>query len=280
LLPVALVAAVVLGRRDERVLVDHLGQGLRLRLGVEQPAPANRGVDGCERIGVRVARPGERINGLVEQPHQPPDIARSRLITPLRALVGLGEQRADQLVEHLDGGVRQPRFEIDGLRGQRGAAAAEAIVAEQEGRRDGAFSHQLPKPVVVDAVSKFGIESYFADISQPLDDLVEVAGARRLRHVTEPGQRRPLQGGIVDQQRIEPGNLLGRQRCDQCVGGQFTGSRPTGQTDPLERVGARQHDPGGTNAVHHGADDHRSLVGGCGRVGRVPHHQRQIATAR
>ena len=43
--------------------------------------------------------------------------------------------------------------------------------------------------------------------------------------------------------------------------------------------GSGQHDPGGANAVHHGADDQRSLVGGCGRIGRVPQHQRQVAAA-
>jgi hypothetical protein len=274
------VAAVLLGRRDERVLVDHLGQGFDLGLGVEQPVPANGVVDGGERIGVLVARFSEGTDGAVEQPHQPPNITRARLIAPLLAFVGLGEQRADQLVEHLDGGVRKPRFEIDDLGGQRGSTAAHAVIAEQKRRRDGTFSRQLPEPMLVDAQGELGVELHFADIGQTLDDLVEVGGPRRLRYVAEPGQRCALQCGVVDEQRIESGNLLGCQRRDQRVGGELAGTRPPGEANTLNRIRARQDDLCRPNAVHHGGDNHRALVGRRGGFRRVPQHQGQVAASR
>jgi hypothetical protein len=92
------VSAVLLGRHDERVFVDHLGQGFHLGLGIERSAPANRIIDRSERIAVLVARLGERTDGFVEQSHQAPDIARARLMAALLALVGPGEQRADHVL--------------------------------------------------------------------------------------------------------------------------------------------------------------------------------------
>ena len=129
----------------------NFGQRFHLRLGIEQPAPAHDIINAGERIAAFVASLSKGADGLIKQPHQASDIARAGAETPFFAFVGFGEQRTDQFVEHLDGGVRKPRFEIDGLGGERGPAAALAVVAQQECRRDRSFTRKLPEPVFMDA---------------------------------------------------------------------------------------------------------------------------------
>ena len=214
---------------------------------------------------------------MVEQPHQATDIARAGVETPLLAFVGLGEQGADQLVEHLDGCVRQPGFEIDGLSSERGAAAKQAVVAQQESRRDRSLTRKLPEPVFMDAQRNLGIDLHFTDVGQPLDDLVEIAPPRCFWHVAQPGQRRSLQCGVVPQQRVEAGKLCRRQRRDQRFGGLFSGARSAGEADPFDHIRAWQDNPGLTNAMQHGTNDSSAFVSGGGSFRRLPYQCGQIA---
>jgi hypothetical protein len=88
--------------------------------------------------------------------------------------------------------------------------------------------------MLVDVRSELYIDPHFADIRQALDDLVEVAGAWCLGPVPKPGQWRAFQARIVDEQGIEPRDLLGCQRRDQSVGGVLPRAYPPSQTDTLD----------------------------------------------
>lgn len=116
--------------------------------------------------------------------------------------------------EHLDRGVRKPTLQVNHLGDQRRPAAARAIIAQEEGRRYGALPHELPETVFMDRIRQGRPEGDPTDMIEPLQDIVEVAGAGGFRETSEPGERRAAEIGLVAEQGINECHLVRRQRSD------------------------------------------------------------------
>ncbi len=159
---------------DELILVGERGERANFRSGLHQGPPADRLIQRLEQIGVPVTGIVERVERLIEKAHQAADILRRRLIAAFLALAGEREHRADELVIHLDGGIRQFHFELKHLGNQCRAPPAQPIVAQQEGWRDRAFPRELAKAMLVDGLGKGGIEAQFAHGRETVENAVEV----------------------------------------------------------------------------------------------------------
>ena len=171
---------------------------------------------------------------------------------------GLREQLAHLLVEHLHGGDREPRLQVDQLGGQGRAAATDGVVRQQERWRDRALPHQLPEATLVDGVGDSGVEPDLPHIGQTREEPGQIPRRGRVGDVAKPGDRRHSGRGIGNQQGVEgrdippvlqarlgPASVDGEQRLRQPklvgqVGDEFPRRRLV-VSEPKARVAQQRH---------------------------------------
>mgnify|MGYP003379060254 CR=1 FL=1 len=105
---------------------------------------AHRLPEGSDPVGVLrfLMQQHERGDRRAEQPHKFADRADAVLIAPFPPAPRPCEQASDKPVEHLDRTIGEPGIEVDDRRDQRRAAPVEAIIGEQERRRNATFAHE------------------------------------------------------------------------------------------------------------------------------------------
>ncbi len=134
---------VPVGGADERILLREIGEAGHLAAHAQQLRPAHRFVDEGEGVAVAFLGQLERLDGPVEQAHQPADVLRFRDAGLLLAVLGAREGAADQLVGHVERGVGEPALQVDQQRHQRRAPAVRRTALDQVGGRGHAFAGEL-----------------------------------------------------------------------------------------------------------------------------------------
>ena len=117
------------GGAQQRVLLGEVRQLRHLAAHPQQLRPADGLVHHLEGIAVALLRSGERVDGAVEQPHQPTDVAGAGGIAAAGGVACPGEQAADQPVSHVQHRVGQAGLEVEDGRGEDGAAPAGRVAA-------------------------------------------------------------------------------------------------------------------------------------------------------
>ena len=174
--------------------------------------PADRLVDHGESVGIALARFRQRRDRAAKQAHELADVTGRCLVAPFLTAPGAAEEGSDELVEHVDRGIRQSHLEVDQARNEGRPASVCGVVGEQERRRHRAFAHELPEAVLVNrGHDVIGGDADAAHEGQAIQKVVDVRRRGRLRDVAQPGKPGRVQRGIVDQQSIEAAELLGRQ---------------------------------------------------------------------
>ena len=238
--------------------------------------PAHCFVDDGDRVSLAFAGLRERRNRSAEQAHELADVTGRCLVALLLAAFGAGEQGTDKLVEHLDRGVRQPRLGVDQVRDERRLAPAGCIIGKQEGRRRGALTYELPEAMLVDGVCDVGGDADRAHKGEPLEDTVDIRRRRRLRDVAQPGERGGVELSVVEEKRVDTVELFGRQRRDESFGRPPSGTGASGQACPLDRIGRRQDELGGAQALDEPARNRLALVGRPRSRGREVESERHV----
>ncbi len=96
--------------------------------------------------------------------------------------------------------------------------------------------------------------------------------------VPQPGERRAFQRWIINDQCVESGELILRQRCDQCIGRQAPRSRAACGSCALQRARRRQDESPFPQRVHQRGDDRKTAIGRlCCLGGKIDHHRHIIA---
>ena len=272
-------------RADQRLVASQVGDRGRLALGVQKPRPAHPVVERRPDVQPVLARDPECADRGAQQPHEPVHVACGRLDAALLRGPGPGEQEAGLLAEHLDRGVREPRFQVDDGCGECRAPSAERVVGQEERGRDVAFAHELLEAVLVDAAGHARVEPEPAHVREPGENAGEIARGRAVRRVAQPRERRRAAILVHDQQRIQPRHLLRSKRIDQRVGREAARHGAPRHPDPLDTGGRGQNDPGSTQMAQHCRGDRLApfgrfrRAGGCaeraGDVGRLERAQAQ-----
>ena len=96
----------------------------------------------------------------------------------------------------------------------------------------------------VDGIGGICVELERTDVGKTLKELIHVSGARRFRHIAEPGETGATQIMIVGEKRIDRCDLRGNQSDHQSVSRLLAGLRATGKPDTLDRLRAGQDDLG------------------------------------
>lgn len=195
--------AIEVGGADERVLNRQCSQGVDLGPSCNDLPPSDLSLDPVEYVAAIRPRLVNGPDHAAEQPHELADLPAAGLVLTLAAAAPPGEQRADHLVEHIDGGVAQAGFELNELGDHGRSPAADTIAAKQEGWRDGAFASVLFEAPLMDRFGDRRINGDRAHVGEAFSDRRHARGARRFRDVAQPGQRRLLELGVVVQQLVD-----------------------------------------------------------------------------
>ena len=252
---------VALGRQRQRVLRGQISQRGDLLARRHQTVPADLLIEHVERIPVVFAGAHHGVDGAAEQPYQP---AGLRLAGRPRAVLAVPrpcEQAARQPLEQGDRRIGQRRFQLQHQCGQRSDPPPGAEIAEQVDRRDRALAGELGSSGRVDVVAEMARERERPHIGQPLQEREHARCARRLGRRTQPRQSGPAEARIVREQRVQRLLALVVKGIVDRLGRQPAGAGASGQTDALQCVRARQHEPLRLYRTAHAGQDDAPVVG-------------------
>jgi hypothetical protein len=136
-----------IGSGDQRVFAGQSGERPHVLARMQQLWPSNRLVDRLKGVGVVFLRGHERLDRAVEQEHQSADIRGTGDITPPCGIARFREHAADQLVSHVQHGIRQAAFQIGCCGNEDRPPPVCRVAAELMGVRGISFMHELPLPL-------------------------------------------------------------------------------------------------------------------------------------
>jgi hypothetical protein len=124
---------------------------------MQQLWPSDRLVDRLEGVGVVFLRGHERLDRAVEQEHQSAHIGGTGNITLPGGVARFREHAADQLVGHVQHGIRQAAFQIGCCGNQDRPPPVCRVAAELMGVRGISFTHELPLSLCRNALGYVGL---------------------------------------------------------------------------------------------------------------------------
>jgi hypothetical protein len=146
-----------IGGGDQRVFAGQSGERPHVLARMQQLWPSDRLVDRLEGAGVVFLRGDERLDRAVEQEHQSADIRGTGDIMLPGGVARFREHAADQLVGHVQHGVRQAAFQIGCCSNKDRPPPVCRVAAELMGVRGISFTHELPLPLLRDALGYVGL---------------------------------------------------------------------------------------------------------------------------
>ena len=243
---------VSLGRRDEDVLIRHIGHGPDDGKHAVELLHADLAFDHGDAILTGLLRAAERGDGAAEQDQCPGDIAPRGLETPLVAVPRPAEQGAHVFLEHGERRVGQPGFQAGGLNREDRRAPCRFEIGDVLDGHDRPLVDQPGETGGVDTSGARGVDSQPARIFETIQQRDDVGGGGRLRIIPQPGKAGAAQLGIDREQSRERVALRigqsGRERIEGLLSRACTGSQP----DSLQHGGRRKQ-----NAVRPQMGEHR-----------------------
>ena len=149
---------------------------------------------------------------------------------------------------------------------------------------DGAFIDHLGEATRVDAPRPFRADVQATHELEPVEQIEDIGRRRRFRVAPQPGEWRPTQIAVKDQQSVERIGFGFRQRLGQRHERALASQRSRGKADPLQNRIVRDDHVCSPQLLEHCLDDRLAAVrapGGFGSHvdGRAPIGQAEISKA-
>jgi hypothetical protein len=251
----------------DRILAVPAGEPLGLVDRGHETLPADRAVDGGERIAVfgfgcdqLVTHPGEETDGPVDQAAV---VAEGGQL----AALGAAEHAADQAIVQVERRIGQLGAELERHRHQDTAPTAGGQVAQVAGRETLGLAAQSEQVMPRHAQGARRLEAEGANVVEPFDDGDEAGGARLFRRLADPSQPARPAFRPRDEEPLQTGDLLTIEVVGEIVQGLAFGTDEGGGAQPLDRRDRRHDQPPSSQLVAQadrqlasGRRQHRGLV--------------------
>ena len=227
----------------DRILAVPAGEPLGLVDRGHETLPADRAVDGGERIAVfgfgcdqLVTHPGEETDGPVD---------RAAVVAEGGQLAALGaaEHAADQPIVQVERRIGQLGAELERHRHQDAAPTAGGQIAQMADREALGLAAEPEQVMPRHAQGARRLEAEGANVVEPFDDGGEGGGARLLRRLADPSQPTRPTFRPWGEKHLQTGDLLTIEVVGEMVQDLAFGTDEGGGAQPLERRDRRHDHP-------------------------------------
>ena len=191
---------IALGRRDEDVLLRHVGDGPDDRQHVVELLHADFALDDGDAVLAGLLGVPERGDRAAEQQQRLGDVPPGGLEAPLVPVPRPAEQRAHVFLEHGEGRVGEPGLKAGGLGHEHRRPPRRFQIGDVLHRHDRPFVDQAVKAGGMDASGARRVDSQAARVFEAVEQRDDVGGRGRLRIIPQPGKAGAAQFGIDRQQ--------------------------------------------------------------------------------
>jgi hypothetical protein len=222
---------VSLGRRDEEVLIRHIGHGPDDGKHAVELLHADLAFDHGDAILTGFLRAAERGDGAAEQDQCPGDIAPRGLETSLIAVPCPAEQGAHVFLEHGERRVGEPGFEAHSLDNEDRRPSRGFELGDMRNGQDSSFVDQAGEASGMNSSGARCVDSQPPRVFEAIQQRDDVRWRGRLRIISQPGEAGSAQFGIDREQSGQRAQLrFGHARHDSLEG--FL-SRPGSAANPI-----------------------------------------------
>ena len=179
---------VSLGRRDEDVLIRHIGHGPDDGKHAIELLHADLAFDHGDAILSGFLRAAERGDGAAEQDQCPGDIAPRGLETPLVAVPRPAEQGAHVFLEHGERRVGEPGFEARSLDNEDRRPPRGFELGDVRDGHDRSFVDQPGEASGMNSSGARWVDSQPPRVFEAIQQRDDVGGRGRLRIIPQPGE--------------------------------------------------------------------------------------------
>ena len=194
---------ISLGRRDEEVLVRHVGHGPDDRKHAVELLHTDLAFDHGDAVLSGFLCVAERGDGAAEQDQCPGDIAPRGLETPLAAVPRPAEQGAHIFLEHGECRVGQPGFQAGRLNREDRRPPFRFEIGDVLDCHDRALIDQPGETTGMDSPGACWVDPQPTRIFETIQQRDDVGGCGRFRIIPQPGEAGAAQLGIDREQPRE-----------------------------------------------------------------------------
>ena len=261
---------VSLGRRDEDVLIRHVGHGPDDGKHAVELLHADLAFDHGDAILSGFLGVPERGDGAAEQDQRPGHIAPRGLETPLVAVPRPAEQGAHVFLEHGERRVGQPGFEAGRLDHEDRRPPCRFEIGDVLDGHDRPLVDQPGEAGGMDSSGACRVDSQPARVFEAVQQRDDVGGRGRLRIIPQPGEAGAAQFRIDREQPRECIPLRIGQPGRERLEGLLSRAGPRGQPDPLQHRRRGKQNAVRPQMGEHRLDDGLAAIRGPGRVRADP----------
>ena len=260
----------MLGRRDQDVLVRHVGDGPDDRQHAVELRHADLAFNRGDAVLSGFLGVPECGDCATEQNQRPGHIAPRGLETPLVPVPCPTEQGAYVFLKHGERRIGQPGLETRRLDKEDRRLPCGFEIDDVRDGHDRPFVDQPGEASCVDASGARGVDSQSSGIFEAIQQRDNVGGRGRLRIIPQPGEAGSAQFQIDREQPRERVPLGVGQSGRERLKGFLSRASTRGQPDPFEHCRWRQHDAAYSQMSEHCLDNGFATIRGPRRVRANP----------